>query len=468
MPLAELIIRSHAIVLPDEITPASIHVLDGKILHVGGYDETSSSADFIEVEPDSVIMPGLVDTHVHVNEPGRTHWEGFRTATKAAAAGGVTTLIDMPLNSIPATTTRESLLMKQEVARGQCSVDVGFWGGVVPGNTNELASLATAGVVGFKCFLVPSGVDEFPNVTEQDLRQAMPELTRLGALLIVHAELPGPINRTSSASCNDHESASFTASKNICPTRYQTFLDSRPRAAENEAVELMVRLGREFGTRVHIVHHSSADALPLLAEAKVSGLKVTAETCPHYLTFAAEEIPDGATEFKCCPPIRERENKEQLWTALQDGTIDMVVSDHSPCPPELKLPESGDFLQAWGGISSLQLRLPVIWSEARQRGFSILNLAKWLCLAPAKLIGLEKRKGSIVAGADADFVIWRPDDEFVVEPGMIHHKHKLTPYAGRRFQGTVQTTFLRGKKVYDCGDFVGEPAGLLLTNTKIN
>ena len=451
MPGAEFIIRGHAVVLPDEIAPALIHVRDGKILHVSGYDETPSTGDLIEAEPDSVIMPGLVDTHVHVNEPGRTHWEGFRTATRAAAAGGVTTIIDMPLNSIPATTTLHGLLTKQEAARGQCSVDVGFWGGVVPGNTHELASLTAAGVVGFKCFLIHSGVDEFPNVTEQDLRQAMPELTRLGALLIVHAELPGPIERTGIASA---------------PARYRTFLNSRPRAAENEAFELMIRLAREFGTRIHIVHHSSADALPLLSEAKASGLKLTAETCPHYLAFAAEDVPDGATEFKCCPPIRENENKEQLWTALQDGTIDMVVSDHSPCPPELKLPESGDFLQAWGGISSLQLRLPVIWTEARKRGFSILNLAEWLCRAPAKLVGLEKLKGSLIAGADADFVIWKPDGEFTVMPGMIHHKHKLTPYAGRRFQGTVQSTFLRGKKVYDCGGFIGEPAGLLLTNTK--
>jgi allantoinase len=468
MPVAEFIIRSYAVVLPDEIAPASIHVRDGKILRIGGYDETPAMADLIEAEPDSVIMPGLVDTHVHVNEPGRTQWEGFRTATRAAAAGGVTTVIDMPLNSIPATTSLDGLLTKLEAARGQCSVDVGFWGGVVPGNTHELASLAAAGVVGFKCFLIHSGVDEFPNVTEPDLRQAMPELTKLGALLIVHAELPGPINRTGIVSCNNRESESLTNSKNICPTRYRTFLDSRPRAAENEAIALMIQLGREFDTRIHIVHHSSADALPILSAAKASGLKLTVETCPHYLTFAAEEVPDGATEFKCCPPIRENENKEQLWTALQDGTIDMVVSDHSPCPPELKLPESGDFLQAWGGISSLQLRLPVIWTEARKRGFSILNLAKWLCRVPAKLVGLEKIKGSIVAGADADFVIWRPDDEFVVEPGMIHHKHKLTPYAGRRFQGTVQSTFLRGKKVYDCGQFVGEPAGLLLTNTKNN
>ena len=457
----ELIIRGHQVVLPDKIAAASIHINDGKIVRVGPYDDAPTDIASIEAGADLVIMPGLVDTHVHVNEPGRTEWEGFRTATRSAAAGGVTTLIDMPLNSIPATTTIEALKEKQEAARGQCSVDVGFWGGVVPGNTSQLAPLASAGVVGFKCFLIHSGVDEFPNVTEEDLREAMPELARLDALLIVHAELPGPIERTSYG----HQPDSAADGKDLCATRYQTFLDSRPRAAENEAVELMIRLGREFGTRIHIVHHSSADALPMIAEAKASGLKLTAETCPHYLTFAAEEIPDGATEFKCCPPVRERENREQLWTALWDGTIDMIVSDHSPCLPELKLSGTGDFMQAWGGISSLQLRLAIVWAEARKRGFSLVTLAEWLCRAPAKLVGLDPRKGSIVAGADADIVIWNPDEEFTVAPEMLYHRHKLTPYAGRRLQGVVHSTFLRGKKIYD-GQFKGDPAGVLLTRPK--
>jgi allantoinase len=420
-------------------------------------------------------MPGLVDTHVHINEPGRTQWEGFTSATRAAAAGGITTLIDMPLNSIPPTTTVAGLEEKLAAARGECYVDVGFWGGVVPGNTSELAGLSSAGVVGFKCFLIHSGVDEFPNVTENDLREALPELTRLGALLIVHAEVPGPISRAGIPVCPvDSGSASPKkgTDKNVCPTlsyrnatRYETFLASRPRAAENEAVALMIKLSREFGCRVHIVHHSSADALPMLREAKLAGLKITAETCPHYLTFAAEEIPDGATEFKCCPPIREAENREQLWNALQSGTIDMIVSDHSPCPPELKLQESGDFLQAWGGISSLQLRLPIVWTESKRRSFSLADLTRWLCSEPAKLVGLELQKGSIKIGHDADIVIWNPAKQFRVESGALHHRHKLTPYEGRRLHGVVEKTFLRGRRIYDSGEFIGEPQGMMLTRT---
>lgn len=447
------------------IAPASIHIRNGQITAIVPYDDFPSGCELFEANEDSIILPGLVDTHVHINEPGRTEWEGFATATRAAAAGGVTTLVDMPLNSIPPTTRVAGLAAKSESARRQCHVDVAFWGGVVPGNTRELAPLLAAGVVGFKCFLIHSGVDEFPNVTEEDLREAMPELARLGTLLIVHAELPGPISAASiQTGHSDHKDASGQnqTDRNVRPTEYQTFLRSRPRAAENEAVELMIRLSREYGTRVHIVHHSSADALSLLAGAKESGVSITAETCPHYLTFASEDIPDGATEFKCCPPIRERENRERLWSALGDGTIDMIVSDHSPCPSELKLRESGDLLQAWGGISSLQLRLPVVWTEARKRGFSISNIVEWLCRAPAKLVGLERRKGSIAVGADADIVIWNPDETFRVEPAAIHHRHKLTPYTGRVLDGVVQTTFLRGKRVYDDGEFVGDPAGLLL------
>jgi allantoinase len=393
-------------------------------------------------------MPGLVDTHVHINEPGRTNWEGFATATRAAAAGGVTTLVDMPLNSIPPTTTVAGFREKLEAARSQCYVDVGFWGGVVPGNNGELASLLGEGVVGFKCFLVHSGVDEFPNVTEDDLRTAMPELARLSAVLIVHAEVPGPISNTNSPGA---------------PEKYSTFLASRPRAAENDAVKLMTKLSSEFGTRVHIVHHSSSDALSMLSDAKSEGLMITAETCPHYLAFAAEEISDGATEFKCCPPIRERENREQLWSALGNGTIDMIVSDHSPCPPEMKLRETGDFMQAWGGISSLQLRLPIVWTEGKRRGFALQEMARWLCSAPAELVGLSKRKGTIEVGKDADLVIWNPDKQFMVEGKTLHHRHKLTPYRGRVLEGVVEKTFLRGKKIYDGGEFIGEPQGLLLT-----
>jgi allantoinase len=461
MPFPQLIIRGQRVVLPDSIGPAAVHIHNGRITNISSYDDVTSLCEIVEAGEASIVMPGLVDTHVHINEPGRTDWEGFATATRAAAAGGVTSLFDMPLNSIPPTTTLEGFKSKVDAARGQCSVDVGFWGGVVPGNTHELAALMDAGVVGFKCFLIHSGVDEFPNVTEQDLRQALPELARLGAVLIVHAELPGPINRAAVPARYSPAGEAFEDA-NFFPFAYKTFLESRPRAAENEAVGLMIKLGREFGARIHIVHHSSADALPMLREARAVGVNITAETCPHYLVFAAEEISDGATEFKCCPPIREQENREQLWQALDDGTINMVVSDHSPCPPDMKLRESGDFLQAWGGISSLQLRLPATWTEAQRRGHSIENLARWLCQAPAALVGLAGRKGTIAVEADADIVIWNPEKEFLIEPDMLHHRHKLTPYAGRTLRGVVEKTFLRGEKIYDAGEFTKEPKGLLL------
>jgi allantoinase len=472
MSAANLVIRGPRVVLPESIAAASIHVRDGVIGSIESFDKVSAGAEVVEAGAESIVMPGLVDTHVHVNEPGRTEWEGFATATRAAAAGGVTTLVDMPLNSIPPTTTLAGFREKLAAARGQCYVDVGFWGGVVPGNTGELSALFDAGVVGFKCFLIHSGVDEFPNVTEEDLRLAMPELTKLGAVLIVHAEVPGPISRTGIPACHSSVEEADTAIENgvrpispgilACPTAYATFLASRPRAAENEAVELMIRLSSEFGTRVHIVHHSSSDALPMLHKAKSSGLRLTAETCPHYLAFAAEEIPDGATEYKCCPPIRERENREQLWNALASGTIDMIVSDHSPCPPEMKLRESGDFLRAWGGISSLQLRLPIVWTEGRRRGFGIEDMARWLCTAPAHLVGLESRKGLIKIGYDADLVVWNPTGQFKVDANALHHRHKLTPYEKRALNGVVEKTFLRGRKIYDSGAFDDQPRGLLL------
>jgi allantoinase len=468
MSLPDLVIRGRQVVLPGSIAPASIHISGGKITFIKPFEDVPADSDVTEVSDESIVMPGLVDSHVHINEPGRTEWEGFDTATRAAAAGGVTTLIDMPLNSIPPTTTVAGFDEKLAAANGRCFVDVGFWGGVVPGNTDELAALYAAGVVGFKCFLIHSGVDEFANVTEADLRRAMPELTRLGAVLIVHAEVPGPIDRAGIPTCHtDLHSVSVPsdAGSNVCPEAYATFLASRPRAAENEAVSLMIELGREFRTRIHIVHHSSADALPMLREAKAAALRITTETCPHYLTFAAEEIPDGATEFKCCPPIRERENREQLWSALGDGTIDMIVSDHSPCPPEMKSRETGDFLAAWGGISSLQLRLPIVWTEARRRGFSIQELAGWLCSAPAGLVGLAERKGAIAAGFDADFVIWKPEKHFKVDGNALHHRHKLTPYNDQVLQGVVEKTFLRGRKIYDDGEFDAEPHGVLLTQT---
>jgi allantoinase len=447
------VIRAKQVVLPNTFTAASIHIEGDRILSVNDYDDVPADCPVLQVEDDAVVMPGLVDTHVHVNEPGRTHWEGFETATRAAAAGGVTTIIDMPLNSIPPTTTLSGLRAKLRAAENQCYVDVGFWGGVVPGNTAELERLLMAGVVGFKCFLVPSGVDEFPNVTEYDLREALPELSRLGAVLIVHAELPGPIDLAAAATANSD------------PADYQTFLSARPRAAEDSAIALMIRLSKEFDVRVHIVHHSSADSLPLLREAKAEGVRITAETCPHYLAFAAEEIDKGATEFKCCPPIREGENREKLWQALEGRTIDMIVSDHSPCPPDMKQSATGDFLCAWGGISSLQLRLPVIWTEASRRGFSLQDLSRWLCSGPAELVGLTAKKGSIVSGHDADFVIWKPAEQFTVEGAGLYHRHKLTPYEGKTLSGVVEKTFLRGRKIFDGGEVVSDPEGVFLMET---
>ncbi|HEV2708556.1 MAG TPA: allantoinase AllB [Pyrinomonadaceae bacterium] len=447
MPSADWVIRGHRVVARGRVAPAAIHVHRGRIARIAEFDDVADGGELFEAG-ERVVMAGLVDSHVHVNEPGRTDWEGFETATRAAAAGGVTTIVDMPLNSIPPTTTHDGLRRKLDSARGRCMVDVAFWGGLVPGNTHELAPLNEAGVVGFKCFLIDSGVAEFPHVTEADLREALPELARLDATLIAHAELPGPVERA--------------AAETGDPRLYETFLRSRPRAAEDEAVALLVRLCREFGVRGHVVHHSSADALPLLRRARAEGLRLTAETCPHYLSLAAEDVPEGATEFKCCPPIRERENGEQLWLALAEGLVEMVVSDHSPCPPALKRREEGDFMAAWGGISSLQLRLPLVWTEARERGHTLVELSRWLSAAPARLAGLGGRKGDIEEGFDADICVWDETAQFTVEPATIHHRHKLTPYLGRTLRGVVAATFLRGRKIYERGEFAAPPAGFLL------
>lgn len=447
--LPDLVVRGKRVVTPEGEGAAAIHVRGGTITAITGYEETPTGVP-VHDAGESVVIPGLVDTHVHVNELGRTEWEGFSTATRAAAAGGVTTLIEMPLNSIPATTTAAAFREKLAATAGKLWVDVGFWGGVVPGNVAELRPLWEAGVWGFKCFLVPSGVEEFASVAEEDLREALPELAALGAPLLAHAELPGTISEVG----KKIEKAD--------PRRYATWLASRPKEAENEAIALLLKLCREFGARVHVVHLSSAEAIPQLREAKAEGLQVSAETCPHYLVFAAEEIKDGATEFKSAPPIRERENRETLWKALEGGVIDFVVTDHSPCPPAMKLLEEGDFLRAWGGIASLELRLSAMWTEARARGYAVAQMCNWLCEEPARFAGLENRKGAIGVGRDADFVIWNLEAKFTVKAEELHQRHKITPYAGREMFGVVETTFLRGRKIFDRGEFSAAPIGHVL------
>jgi allantoinase len=443
-------VRGKRVITPEGERAAAIHVRGGVILAITAFDNIPPGIPMHDAG-DAVVMPGIVDTHVHINEPGRTEWEGFSTATRAAAAGGVTTIIEMPLNSIPATTTAAAYREKLAAAAGKLSVDVGFWGGVVPGNIGELKPLWDAGVFGFKCFLVPSGVDEFASVNESDLRAALPELAAMGAPLLAHAELPGPI-----------EDALAKLPKAASPKRYATWLASRPHEAEDEAIALLIRLAREYQARVHVVHLVSSDSLAQLRQAKAERLAISVETCPHYLSFAAEDIPDGATEFKCAPPIRSRENRERLWGGLDDGAIDFIATDHSPCPPALKLPDEGDFLRAWGGIASLQLSLPVVWTRARSRGYSVSRLAEWLCAGPARLAGIGARKGAIAVGCDADFAIWNPDATFRVDAAKLHHRHKVTPYAAQELAGVVDTTFLRGRKIFERGEFPSLPAGQIM------
>ena len=397
------------------------------------------------------MWPGVVDTHVHVNDPGRADWEGFAHATRAAAAGGVTTLVDMPLNSIPATTTAAGLEQKRTAARGRCHVDVGFWGGVVPGNAADLTPLARAGVLGFKCFMCPSGVDEFGHVGESDLREALPVLARLELPLLAHAELPEWL----------HDESQPVAEARRDPRRYRTWLDSRPDVSEQAAIEMLVRLATEYGARVHIVHLSSAEALPAIRSARAAGVPLSVETCPHYLTFAAEEIADGATAFKCAPPIRSRTNRDRLWAALVNGDIDLVATDHSPAPPALKHLDDGDFVAAWGGVASLQLGLSIVWTGAAARGVPMERVADWLAARPARLAGLPA-KGAIAVGRDADLVVFDPDCEWTVDAKTLHHRHPITPYDGYRLRGQVLTTILRGVTVFDRGEVAPVASGRLL------
>jgi allantoinase len=397
-----------------------------------------------------VLLPGLVDTHVHINEPGRTDWEGFESGTRAAAAGGVTTIVDMPLNSIPATTTLEGFDAKAAAARGCCQVDVGFWGGVVPGNLDSLAPLASRGVLGFKCFMTPSGVDEFEHVSEADLRAAAPVVADLDLPLLAHAEWPALL---------------VDVDPSADPRSHRTWLATRPPESELAAIARLIELAREYRVHMHVVHLAAAGALDALRAARTEGLPVTVETCPHYLTFCADDIPDGATAFKCAPPIRGRDNREALWDALGRGDIDLVATDHSPAPPVLKGIENGDFMRAWGGIVSLQLGLPVVWTGAASRGYTLEHVARWLAAAPAKLAGLTGRKGAIEAGRDADFVVFDPDAAFAVDAPRLLHRHPVTPYDGMRLRGVVEQTILRGETVYRDGVFTAGALGELLTTT---
>ena len=441
----DMIVRGRRVVLPDGMRPATVEVRDGRFAAIRPYDDRPAGEPVIDAG-DLVVAPGIVDTHVHVNEPGRTEWEGFEHATRAAAAGGVTTIVDMPLNSIPATITVAALEAKRAAARGRCHVDVAFWGGVVPGNADDLEPLARAGVRGFKCFLVPAGVDEFAHVTEHDLREALPILARLDLPLLVHAELPGHL---------------VPAAPGADPRRYDTWLSTRPAASEVAAIEMIGGLAREYGARVHVVHLACAEGVPLVTKLRDNGVRITAETCPHYLAFAAEEIDDGATQFKCAPPIRERSHRERLWSGLENGHIDLIATDHSPAPPDLKHITDGDFLQAWGGIASLQLGLRAIWSAAAPRGIGPDVLSRWLSGAPARLAGLDRTKGAIAAGLDADLVIWDPDGEATVDAERLQHRHPVTPYHGRRLRGVIHTTIVRGRVVSAEGQLAA-PGGRLL------
>lgn len=421
----DLVLRSTRVVTPDGEQPAAVCVRAGRIVSVVAYGarpDTRAEQDLADL----ALLPGLVDSHVHINEPGRTEWEGFATATRAAAAGGVTTVIDMPLNSIPPTVDVTALEVKRKVAAGQCFVDVGFWGGAIPGNTDQLRALHEAGVFGFKCFTSPSGVDEFPPLSWPRIETALRELRGFDGLLIVHAEDPAVLS----------EPADGT---------YSRFVASRPPAAEQEAVRRLAALAIDTGAWVHVLHVSAAEAAREVSQARQAGARITAETCPHYLVLAAEDVPDGVTAYKCCPPIRERANADALWDALAAGVIRCVVSDHSPCVPELK---AGDFATAWGGIASLQLGLPLIWTAARSRGHGLADVVRWMASGPAELVGL-RRKGRIAPGCDADLVAFDPDQEFVVDPAALHHRNPVTPYAGRRLSGVVRRTWLRGTPVGD-------------------
>jgi allantoinase len=438
-------LKSKNVIVDGEMKAALIEVKGELIYAIHAYEQSLNCEvkDFGE----QVIMPGLVDSHVHINEPGRTEWEGFNTATQAAAAGGITALVDMPLNCIPVTTTKAAFQEKLDSVDDKLWVDCGFWGGVIPQNIDDLDELLNAGVLGVKSFLIDSGIEEFPPVAAKDIRAAMPILAKHDVPYLIHAELD----------CGGFNDVEITK-------EYNSFLKSRPKSWENDAISLMVDMARESKQKgdnctVHIVHLSSDEALDTIAEAKSEGLRFTAETCPHYLTISSESIPDGKTLFKCCPPIRENKNREHLWQAVTDGRLDFIVSDHSPCTPELKHIDTGDIEKAWGGISALQFGISLIWTEAKERGFSLVDITRLMSTETAKFAGLDSVKGEIKIGNHADFLVFDPDAEFTITNEMIKHRHNITPYAGRTVTGEVQHTFVRGHHVYQQDQFINAPIG---------
>lgn len=421
---------------------------EGLIVDVLSALPAGSNFQLIELG-NKLLMPGVIDPHVHINEPGRTEWEGFDTATKAALAGGITTLVDMPLNSSPVTTTAKAFDEKMLAAQNKLHTNVGFWGGLIPGNENEIELLIQKGVLGFKAFLTHSGIDDFPNATEEELRMAMPIIAKYNLPLLVHCELTDSEKIT-----NNEFGITNIEQPETRNNSYINYLNSRPKKWEDDAIAMMIRLCEEFNCRTHIVHLSSADSLAQIATAKQKGLPLTVETGQHYLYFTAEEIKDGQTQFKCAPPIREKENNDKLWQALKNGLIDFVATDHSPATPNLKEIESGNFMKAWGGIASIQFALPVLWTAAKKRNCTFSDLAKWLCENPAKLIGKENSKGKIEKGFDADLIVVDDEKTFVITENIIHHKHKVTPYLGKILSGVVEQTYLAGEKVYEDEKFI--------------